>query len=240
MSISKKRLSLLAVICICCVFVAQGFGKEVLYAPFADCSKDPLTVVYTGTMLKPVVCPFYNGQHPVGGKVGKGASFNGKQYVKVPNNPMLNFGVSDFAITFWVKTTCKKSNNTVIDKRAGSNSIGYHVTLYQGKPLLRMHTSAGYNYWGGPAINDGKWHYVAIYVDRDKPGGGKIYIDGSCVHTFNPTYHNSKSLDNRQPVWIGKHSDIKRNYFEGVLDEVRFFKSKPRPGVQLIKRGLKR
>lgn len=238
MSISKKSKLLLAVILVCGVFVVQGFAVEVLYAPFADCSFKSLTVVYTGSNLIPAVLDFHNGQYPVGGKVGKAASFDGTQYVKVPDEPMLDFGTSDFAITFWVKTTCKKRNNTVIDKRAGSQSTGYHVTIYDGRPLLRMHSTAGYNYWGGSssrAVNDGKWHYVAIYVDRNNLSGGKIYVDGACVHTFNPTFHNNKSLDNNQPVWIGKHADLKNANFEGILDEIRFFKSKTKPQIKPIK-----
>jgi len=69
------------------------------------------------------------------------------------------------------------------------------VVLYNGRPLLHVCQAPGgpnnwLNYCGDTsttAVNDDKWHYVAFYVERNNPTGGKIYVDGLCVHTFNPT-----------------------------------------------------
>jgi hypothetical protein len=79
------------------------------------------------------------------------------------------------------------------------------------------------NYFGSTTVNDGKWHYVAIYVDRDNTAGGKIYVDGLCVHTFNPT-NRAGSLSNGVPLLIGKHAQWGHAHFEGTLDEVWIFR----------------
>lgn len=234
MKVTKKMLIVVLMVCVFCIFTQASWAVLVLYAPcdnFNEQSPTPTTIVKVGVSLQPLTCDFYNGQAPVTGPVGTAYQFSGNSYIKVfPKSSILNVGVHDFAITFWVKTEATKTYNTVIDKRANSNAIGYHVCLYKGHPLLRMHDSTnGYNYWGGnasPKVNDGNWHYVAIYVDRDNDSGGKIYIDGLNVHSFNPT-GVSGNLSNNKPLFIGKHADWSHAYFEGCLDEVRIFRYVP-------------
>jgi hypothetical protein len=175
-------------------------------------------------------------QPPVWGKVGKAFYFDGKRYIKVPDSAQLNFGTKDFAITFWVKTTATppaKPYNNIIDKRAtpipASGVVGYAVCIYNGYPLLHIKstTSTWRNYFGNaasPKVNDGKWHYVAIYVERRNAVGGKIYIDGVCAHTFDPREHTG-DISNKEPLYIGKHATWTNSYFEGTLDEVEIFRA---------------
>lgn len=138
----------------------------------------------------------------------------------MPDSDWLDLGTDDFAITFWVKTTSTKAYNTIIDKRKSQAFPGYHVVLYQGRPLLHLCDPSGWlNYGADAKVNDGKWHYVAFYVERNNPTGGKIYVDGLCVHTFNPTTR-AGSLSNEVPLLIGKHVDWSYAYFEGTLDEL--------------------
>jgi hypothetical protein len=235
MEIKKRVFVLFLVLCVSCVFTPQLWSTEVLYAPFEcyTCIPQPkLTAVYvyTGGMLQPSACKFHNGLPPVLGKVGKAFETKNSHYIIVPDRPSINFGKTDFAITFWVKTTSTKSYNTILDKRQTHKSPGYHVVLYKGRPLLHICDGSQWkNYYGGAdtVVNDGKWHYVAIYVDRDNTVGGKIYIDGICAHTFNPTYVTG-SLNNNEKLFIGKHVDWSNAYFKGTLDELRLFRSASR------------
>lgn len=235
---SKKRVFMLfLVLCVCCMFTPQLWSTEVLYAPF-DCytcipqpTKLTAVYVYVGGEIKPAACKFHNGLPPVLGKVCKAFEFDGNRWIIIDSHPSLNFGKTDFAITFWVKTTSSKTNNTIIEKRKTHGSPGYHVELYKGRPLLHICDGTTWrNYYGGvgtPLVNDDKWHYVAIYVDRDNTAGGKIYIDGICAHTFNPT-GVAGSLDNKTRLFIGKHAHYPNGHFMGTLDELRLFRSASR------------
>ena len=231
MNVTKRVFVLVFVFGMFCLFTSGALAIDVLYAPLEDFNNGKTTVYVGPGTGTPLLCTFTNGITPVNGKVGKALPFNGSRYIKVPNNNSPNFGKDDFAITFWVKTKSGKTNNTIIDKRKSHNSPGYSVTLYNGRPLLHMcQYPAGppywLNFWGGmssKAVNDGRWHHVAIYVERNESAGGKIYVDGLCEHTFDPT-SLSGSLTNSVDLMIGKHADSSRNNFEGTLDELWIFR----------------
>jgi hypothetical protein len=230
MNIKKKVFVLGLVFGMFCLFTSGALAIDVLYAPFENFNQGNTTVYVGPGCGSPLSCTFFNGTAPVPGKVGKAFSFNGSRFIKVPNSNSPNLGTSDFAIAFWVKTKSKKINNTIIDKRKSHLSPGYHVTLYQGRPLLHVCQAPGgnnnwFNYWNpnSTPINDGKWHYVAFYVERNNTTGGKIYVDGLCVHTFNPTNRNG-NLNNPLDLMIGKHADSSSNNFDGILDELWIFR----------------
>ena len=54
-----------------------------------------------------------------------------------------------------------------------------------------------------------------------------MYVNGSLVHTFNPTFRQG-SLDNNTALWLGRHRANPcagvSNFFAGQLDEVEIFK----------------
>lgn len=231
MNIKKKVFVLGFVFGMFCLFTSGALAIDVLYAPFEGFDRTgpgkTNVYVYDGVSLQPTACDIQNGITTAAGKVGKALTFDGKMYITVPNNNWLEIGTDDFAITFWVKTTSTKTYNTIIDKRKAQAYPGYHVVLYNGRPLLQMCQAPGgasnwLNYCGGTnctAVNDGKWHYVAFYVERNNTTGGKLYVDGLCVCTFNPTTR-AGSLSNGVPLLIGKHVDWSHAYFEGTLDEL--------------------
>jgi hypothetical protein len=99
------------------------------------------------------------------------------------------------------------------------------VTLYSGKPLLNLNSNGTWrNYYASTNINDGKWHRVYIFVDRDNTTGGAMYVDGKLILTFNPTVFNNRSLSTNEPLWIERHLSNKNNNFAGYLDELRIWK----------------
>ncbi|MCP5101855.1 MAG: LamG domain-containing protein [bacterium] len=237
MKISKKIVLMAAMFAILFGFSSNAFATEVLYVPFEDYIPNgpglPLTSIYIGIVypFEPILFQIFGDPVLVEGKVGNAFEFGGNGYIYIPGwlDPTLNFGYDDFAITFWVKTTSHKTINTISDKRSTSG-IGYHVALYNGRPLLQMgDTDYGYfNYCpssstNGAHVNDGLWHKVAIYVDRDNTAGGKMYVDGLCVLTFNPTRHTGTITSYGPPLLIGKHKDSSAYDFVGTLDEYRHF-----------------
>ncbi len=51
---------------------------------------------------------------------------------------------------------------------------------------------------------DGGYHHLVATLDRSSTNGGKIYVDGTAILTFDPTVL-SGSLSNNAPVRIGAH-----------------------------------
>jgi hypothetical protein len=76
----------------------------------------------------------------------------------------------------------------------------------------------------GPNLLDGRWHYVAMSVERTSPAGGRLYVDGHKVLTFDPT-GEAGDLSNLQPLRVGNHADPNlRCIFKGMIDDVGFYR----------------
>ncbi|NEP61700.1 MAG: LamG domain-containing protein [Symploca sp. SIO2G7] len=75
------------------------------------------------------------------------------------------------------------------------------------------------------SVADGEWHQVTVTVDRNNTTGGKWYVDGVLVNTFNPTGRQG-SLSNSKALRLGRRSDSNSaGFFNGSLDEVKLFDS---------------
>ncbi|MEM7535318.1 MAG: LamG-like jellyroll fold domain-containing protein [Chloroflexota bacterium] len=185
-----------------------------------------------------------NGTHvnnptPIAGMVDGALSFNGQNYVEVPSHSELNVGEGDFSIDAWVRTTDASGVKILVDKRyenTAGDVQGYSFFLNSGRVGFQLANGNGTwfcssdpvassctNYASGVSVADGEWHFVAVTVDRDDPQGGKFYVDGVQVATFNPTIR-SGSLDNKYPLRIASRSSFETGLFRGDIDEVELFK----------------
>lgn len=156
------------------------------------------------------------------GKVGAAFSFPTiPDFVQA--SPGLNFA-GNFSIDAWIRTT-NAAQAPIVDKRlnAGSNSVGYYLFVFggnlafllgDGQPEL-AHVSSG------PAIADGTWHHVAVTVDRTSMTGGRLYVDGASVLTFDPTTRPG-SIANGFSLRIGQQW-VSAIAFQGAIDEVELF-----------------
>ena len=170
----------------------------------------------------------YNGLHqngpvPVYGKVSYALQLDGvNDYVKVGNYSKLNFGTGDFTIETWIKTS--DTYGTIVSKRPDSSSPGYLFMVYNSRLLLQLNDniSGWYNYYSSatPTLSDNKWHHVAVTVDRNNTQGGKFYVDGNVVYTFNPT-NRQGSISSTAELWIGRQSS--GSYLSGIVDELCFY-----------------
>jgi hypothetical protein len=151
---------------------------------------------------------------------------NAADYVTVPNHTSLNFGTLNFSIDAWVKTTDSTSVLNIVDKRTGtaSNPVGYSLFISSGKLAFQMgdgqatlnHSSSA------PSVSDGKWHFVAVTVERKNTTGGKLYVDGNLIFTFDPTTRPG-SITNTAPLFIGQRHISSATQFKGQIDEVEIF-----------------
>jgi serine/threonine protein kinase len=157
--------------------------------------------------------------------------------VIVPNTPSLNFGRGqDFSIETWIKASLSPTNfaeiMSIVDKRDRpdlSHCLGYEFRLWGGKPHFGMSDSIKDNgaLWGpssGHDLRDGKFHHVAVTVVRSSRDGGKMFVDGQMILTFDPTEVRG-DLSNDQPLRIGNNSDRDvACFFHGIIGEVSVYK----------------
>lgn len=168
-----------------------------------------------------------------GGTVGNAFALNATgDFVEVLGNPpSLDFSLRNFSIDAWIRTTnTTGSTITIVDKRTGTtaNPVGYHVflaggqlgfQLADGSPVLNHVNPLS------PVITDGNWHHVAATINRSSTTGGNLYVDGSVVHTFDPTTRPG-NISNTANLRIGQHyvtSVQPSQAFQGGIDEVEVF-----------------
>ena len=161
------------------------------------------------------------------GKVGQAFSFSGAttEYVDAPSSTSLNFGANDFAIATWIKTTLPSAAYTwkrLVTKR-GTSGNWYSLTL--NGPVagaVTFEIAAGVSMSSSVAVNDGKWHHIAVSRDpAGTPRNYRLYIDG--VENSSLT-DNGLNLDNSAPLEMGKWAtESNGGIYSGLMDEVQIF-----------------
>ncbi|MFW0862569.1 MAG: DUF2341 domain-containing protein [Candidatus Komeilibacteria bacterium] len=143
----------------------------------------------------------------------------------------LDFGSGSLTISAWasidVGTTARgtvvdKSNDVTIGDTVGywltasysgySSSFGFFVNDGAGSPFKV--------YDGDESLIDGKWHHVAVILDRDT-GIMTLYEDMVAVDTEDIT--NLGSISNGYNFGVGGYQGGAGNTFNGKIDEVKMF-----------------
>ncbi len=179
-------------------------------------------------------------------KVGRGFKLNGRNQqsdaprIIVPDAPDLNVGANqDFSITAWIQPLSNPGNYTdlsgevmtVISKRYAPNfstAWGYEMYLGSGRLCFQMIDSLnhGANYYNLNAesdLRDGKFHHVAVTVQRNSTTGLRFYVDGQMIATFDPTVA-SGDLSNTGPLRIGNHpTPGVQAFYRGIIDEASLY-----------------
>lgn len=166
-----------------------------------------------------------NSPLQVPGMVDGALQFDGvNNYVEVPNQPELNFGTGDFSFDAWIYTTDGNGVRNLIDKRLTNvlGFSGYSVFLFNGKLSLQLANQSYTNYFSSFFVATGKWHHIAITVQRNSKTGITFYMDGLQQQLGDPTPHSS-SLDNTSPLRIASGSNGFVYPFAGILDEIELF-----------------
>ncbi len=159
------------------------------------------------------------------GPRGGALAFYGRGYVDLGRDPRLDLGTGDFTIHAWIATRQARPQVWVIlDKRTtvGYHLYRYHLYNYRGQLGLQLADGLFTNF-EGPFIADGRWHHVAVTVDRDRGDGIRWYVDGTETGARqDPTAHRG-SLDNPSHLYVGGRRHGGGN-FVGGLDEVGIFR----------------
>jgi hypothetical protein len=160
-------------------------------------------------------------------KVAAGRAFDGLSgLVDVPSHPDLDPGVADFSIDAWIRPTGDGVRPILAKQYSPADApLGYVLLLAEGHLQLAIDNESGHIAATAPVAlpPDGQWHFVAAVVERGSPTGGRLYVDGTLVHTFDTTPLQS-ALSTDATLFLGHQAAIGRGqaarFFRGGIDEV--------------------
>ncbi len=147
------------------------------------------------------------------GRVGGALSLNGTDsYVRIPASPSLST-TDTMSVTLWMKLVAPGDSPRLIDRRDS-----WDIKINNGSPQL---TNEGPHYAiAESTVGTGVWRHLAVTFDRGTTG---VYIDGIRGAIATNTFTGDESL----PIVSGElligTFDGKRNFTNGLIDEVRIY-----------------
>lgn len=176
----------------------------------------------------------------VAGKLGKGLSFDGNDYVDFPNiSNIIPSGSTKWSISAWVKgnswETSYNGNGIFYESSSGGNTwtkFVFRITpttglLYGGYRDTPTGTFIDFGN-SNTAVSLNVWHYVSVVVNTDTDQA-TFYIDGvnRGTNSFSVVGGGIVGSDStvRKDIGAGQvDSVISKNYFNGLIDDVRIYK----------------
>lgn len=150
----------------------------------------------------------------IAGKFGRGARFSASSLITLPN---LNFGTSNFVISFWLYPTQWNNNRRIWASSTNSSSPfnnfeinynttnGFNVNHYNGSTDLTVKNGAN-----KPSLNN--WHHVVVTRNGDNL---YFYIDNILFASGSGWSSRSCSGDYQQILGLGGSNSL-----ESILDEL--------------------
>jgi len=148
-----------------------------------------------------------------------GASFLSSATAHLPSR--FPSGNGSYTVSVWIRPTTAACTEKVPIFRFGawSNYQLGQLRFDSNKQLI----FTAYGWQCGPvlgtAVDDGKWHHVAVTYDGDQNKVG-MYFDGVRGNSYNGPRGGFK-LDGRMPLCIG--SNNRQNFYSGDMDEFMMF-----------------
>jgi hypothetical protein len=151
-------------------------------------------------------------------------SFDGSTgYVTVPNNAALNFGTGDFSICFWAKFQAGNADCNILWKDAFAGRPGYVFGFESDDVLSFLAINAAEEYIYAPfstAPYDNTFRFYAVVKNSTTV---KSYINGS-LDTNGTSTNFGLDSDNAANLIIAEDDYAATSFFEGSLDDLRFYK----------------
>ena len=167
-------------------------------------------------------CPTWSNS----GKFGKALSFDGSDYLQVPDNSSLDLGL-DQAITIsaWIKTNITTAQR-IIAKYQASGAGGYSLMLNNG-PYLRIVTNNGsgttYQAVESTILPQNSWQFVTGVINPGQPL--KLYRNGVEVSYSAQQIYVSEDNSNADSLKIGTIETADSAFWNGFIDEVKIYNS---------------
>ena len=170
----------------------------------------------------------YGGATTMEGKIGNAGAFDGiHAKVQVPHDSLLEFGMSSFSISLWVKASSEQvcSYSIILDKDHSYKSSGlYRIGLRNGYPQFQVQGSTAYTVTAATQITDDVWHHIACVRNADEHKI-RIYVDGKedAPSVDEATLQNTNSgypLSFASPT-LESPSQGDVSMYKGLLDDLR-------------------
>ncbi len=133
----------------------------------------------------------------------------------------VDMGTNNFLIEVVFQTDKGSGTAGIVCKRARK---GYALDITENGYVRLTLNFSGSECSGQSAIpvNDGKWHHVVAEVDRTRPGGIYIYMDGKRSDgQWKGLMNSDESLSNTANFTVGKSLAPQENFFRGMIDFLR-------------------
>ncbi len=157
------------------------------------------------------------------GKVGGGITVNtwsGNHHVEIPHHPDYNFGTGDFSIDAWVQAN---GLGPFLSKFDGNIGWELKIELIANLNLFVTVEGSGGGFTNqhcGTLPGSQIWYHIAVTVDRSTDEV-RCFIDGVPIGTI--TDPVTGSVDNTEPVRVGKGGGSSPSGFQGIIDELELF-----------------
>ncbi len=175
--------------------------------------------LFGGATLSNVGTPTHN----LGTLVNNSLKFTGATFLaSATPGAAVDFGTGDYSLETWYRSADTTTPvRTLVDHRVVGR--GYSLYVSFGHLGTQMADGTATNFTSsGASLNDGAWHHLVVSVQRNSANGGKLYVDGDLILTFNPTVR-AGSLTNAGSFRLGQAYDNSSANLNGDLDEVALF-----------------
>jgi len=155
-----------------------------------------------------------NGAKPVEGRYGKAISFNGKEYVSIPNSDVLNVRNS-ITISFlaMIERAEALKGYMILSKGYAPYNGSYDVFVWDGSIYLSLGEGRFISVPATPFLET--WHHYVFAYNGESLSS---YVDGVLIASKTAKGPIKTSAYNLE---IGRDSERKGYYFTGILDELQ-------------------
>ncbi len=172
----------------------------------------PNTIVIDNIGNFNATASFNTSGNTVVGQINNALTFDGITDAVVVSAD-LGFGAMAFSEFAWIKTTTDVRWIITHDANNGLFGVG---TAFGGSHKLNFYDGITWHISTGPDIDDGIWHHVGIVRNE---GNYILYVDGVAE-----TFSGNIGLILTGPTYIGKFYNNNASNFEGIIDDVRFYR----------------
>jgi len=159
----------------------------------------------------------------IGGKIGNALIFDGNDsYVRVDDDPALNFGTGSFTLSLWIKTD-NFGTRRILQKGTSADPGGCRYTIPYQQYKVYFDIDDGVTKTNITSTSDwhGPWVHVAAVRNR---ATDRIYLYRNGQEDCSTTDNTNGSIDKAVPLMIGLDElGSAAECFKGIMDDIRFY-----------------